>query len=68
MSALAAAAGLPPGGAPFRPHVTLCRAAAPGRRPARCEPIDWTVDHCVLIASHLGERPRYEVLARRELA
>ena len=67
-NALAAAAGVPPGAEPFRPHVTLCRAAAPGRRPARFEPIDWTVDHCVLAASHLGERPRYEVLARRELS
>lgn len=67
VNGLAAAAGVPADAAPFRPHVTLCRAAAPGRRPARFEPIDWIVDHCVLIASHLGERPRYEVLARREL-
>ena len=64
---LADAAGIPVRDAPFRPHVTLCRAAAPGRRASRFEPIDWAVDHCVLVASHLGERPRYEVLARREL-
>lgn len=67
MNGLADAAGVPAATAPFRPHVTLCRAAAPGRRPARFEPIDWTVDHCALIASHLGPQPRYEVLARREL-
>ena len=64
---LADAAGIPAGAAPFRPHVTLCRDAAPGRRPARFEPIDWTVDHCTLVASHLGSQPRYEVLARQEL-
>ena len=67
VNGLADAAGVPAGATPFRPHVTLCRAAAPGRRPARFEPIDWTVDHCALIASHLGPQPRYEVLARREL-
>ena len=68
MDGLANAAGAPADAAPFRPHVTLCRAAAPGRRPARFEPIVWTVDHCALIASHLEPPPRYEVLARRELA
>lgn len=67
MNGLADAAGVPADAAPFRPHVTLCRAAAPGRRPARFEPIDWTVGHCALIASRLGPQPRYEVLARREL-
>jgi 2'-5' RNA ligase len=65
------AAGLPPDGRPFRPHVTLARSRARGGEqlpglPAPPDLAPWLVDGFVLFESRLGggRPPQYLPLAR----
>jgi RNA 2',3'-cyclic 3'-phosphodiesterase len=56
--------GLEPDRRAFAAHVTLARKAPVLGRRDLDPPLLWSVDSFVLAASHLGERPSYQVLRR----
>ena len=60
--------GLRPDARPYRPHITLARAAAPLPHEAEVAPLDWRVDTYCLVASQT--RPngaQYQILQRFKL-